>query len=134
MQLTIINLPVTGTKRPAIAVSHTFRPAGFSPLARANSALLLRLAGFELRERVRVHSQAAADALKRGAAKNDLFDRIAGDPLFGIDAQTIARMADPAAYTGLARQQTERFLIEEIDPVLEREREHISAEAGEVRV
>jgi hypothetical protein len=43
-------------------------------------------------------------------------------------------MADPMAYTGLSKQQTERFLIEEIDPLLEREREHIDAEAGEVRV
>ncbi|MGZ7031868.1 MAG: adenylosuccinate lyase [Thermoanaerobaculia bacterium] len=85
-----------------------------------------------LHERVRVHSQAAADALKRGATRNDLFDRIAGDPLFGIDAATIERMADPMAYTGLARQQTERFLIEDIDPLLERE--HINSEVGEVRV
>ena len=87
-----------------------------------------------LHERVRVHSQAAADALKSGAPKNDLFDRLGSDPLFGIDRATIERMADPAAYTGLSRQQTERFLIEEIDPVLEAEREHINAEAGEVRV
>jgi adenylosuccinate lyase len=83
---------------------------------------------------VRVHSQAAADALKRGAIRNDLFDRIAADRLFGMDAATIEGMADPAAYTGLARQQTERFVIEEIDPLLDREREHIHTEAGEVRV
>jgi adenylosuccinate lyase len=87
-----------------------------------------------LHERVRVHSQAAADALKRGAIRNDLFDRIAADRLFGMDAATIEGMADPAAYTGLARQQTERFVIEEIDPLLDREREHIHTEAGEVRV
>ena len=87
-----------------------------------------------LHERVRVHSQAAADALKGGAAKNDLFDRLGSDALFGVDRKTIESMADPAAYTGLSRQQTERFLIEDIDPVLEREREHIDAEAGEVRV
>ena len=87
-----------------------------------------------LHERVRVHSQAAADALKGGAAKNDLFDRLGSDALFGVDRKTIESMAGPAAYTGLSQQQTERFLIEDIDPVLEREREHIDAEAGEVRV
>jgi adenylosuccinate lyase len=87
-----------------------------------------------LHERVRVHSQAAADALKRGASQNDLFDRLASDALFGIDRATMERMADPSRYTGLSRQQTERFLIEDVDPVLEREREHIKAEAGEVRV
>src|SRR5205814_9805011 len=71
-----------------------------------------------LHERVRIHSQAAADAMKGGAATNDLFDRIAGDALFGIDRDSIERMAKPEDYTGLARHQTERFLIEDVDPIL----------------
>jgi len=87
-----------------------------------------------LHERVRIHSQAAADAMKSGGARNDLFDRIAADPLFGIDAAAIETMARPENYTGLSRQQTERFLIEEIDPILEREREQIHDNVGEVRV
>jgi adenylosuccinate lyase len=87
-----------------------------------------------LHERVRIHSQAAADALKGGAAENGLFDRIAADPLFSIDGKAIEKMARPEDYVGLARQQTERFLIEEIDPLLEGHRQQIRAEAGEVRV
>jgi adenylosuccinate lyase len=87
-----------------------------------------------LHERVRVHSQAAANALKAGAADNDLFDRIAGDALFGIDRASIDRLTDPAEFTGLSRQQTERFLVEEVDPILEANRELISSVAGEVRV
>ena len=78
-----------------------------------------------LHERVRIHSQGSAD---------DLLDRIAGDPLFGIDRATIESMARPEAYTGLARQQTERFLIEEVDPILERHRAEIHDQVGEVRV
>ena len=54
-----------------------------------------------LHERVRIHSQAAAGALKAGASGNDLFDRIAGDALFGIDRASIEAMAKPEAYTGL---------------------------------
>jgi adenylosuccinate lyase len=87
-----------------------------------------------LHERVRIHSQAAADALKGGAAENPLFDSIAGDELFAIDRETITKMARAEDYTGLARQQTERFLIEDVDPVLERERAQIHAEAAEVHV
>ena len=87
-----------------------------------------------LHERVRVHSQAAADVLKAGANRNDLFDRIADDTLLGIDRETIERIARPEDYTGLSRQQTERFLIEDVDPILERHREEIHAEVGEVRV
>ena len=87
-----------------------------------------------LHERVRIHSQAAAGALKSGASENDLFDRIAADPLFGIDRASIEQMARPEHYTGLSRQQTERFLIEDVDPILEAERAQIRSEVGEVRV
>ena len=87
-----------------------------------------------LHERVRIHSQAAADAMKSGAATNDLFDRIAADSLFGIDRAAIDKLARPENYTGLSMQQTERFLIEDVDPILDRERSEIRAEAGEVRV
>src|SRR4029077_8306357 len=81
-----------------------------------------------LHERVRIHSQAAADALKSGANENDLFGRIASDDLFGIDRASIEAMARPDGYTGLARQQTERFLIEDVDPILEAERAQIGLE------
>jgi adenylosuccinate lyase len=87
-----------------------------------------------LHERVRIHSQAAADSLKSGSSDNDLFERIAADPLFGIDRASIEKMARPENYTGLSRQQTERFLIEDVDPILEAERSHIGTEIGEVRV
>ena len=87
-----------------------------------------------LHERVRVHSQAAADAMKSGQSQNDLFDRIADDALFSIDRDTIASMARAENYTGLSKQQTERFLIEDVDPILEQQRAEIRAEVGEVRV
>ena len=87
-----------------------------------------------LHERVRVHSQAAADAMKAGSNQNDLFDRIAGDALFGIDRATIENLARPEDYTGLSKQQTERFLVEDVDPVLEKHRAEIHDRAGEVRV
>jgi adenylosuccinate lyase len=87
-----------------------------------------------LHERVRIHSHAAAEAMKNGSATNDLFDRIAGDALFGLDRASIDAVATPESFTGLARQQTERFLIEEVDPILESERASIRDEVGEVRV
>jgi adenylosuccinate lyase len=87
-----------------------------------------------LHERIRIHAKAAADALKGGAAQNDLFDRIAGDALFGIDRTSLDRLSRPEDYTGLSRSQTERFLIEDVDPILAAEREQIRDEVGEVRV
>ena len=78
-----------------------------------------------LHERVRIHSQAAANG-------DDLLNRIASDRLFGIDRKTMDAMAKPENYTGLARQQTERFVAEEIDPIIQ-EHEVVRGPA-EVRV
>ena len=86
-----------------------------------------------IHERFRIHAKGAADAIKSGAA-NDLFDRIAADTLFGIDRGSIELMARPEDYTGLAQQQTERFLREDVDPILDAERTLIRDEVGEVRV
>ena len=87
-----------------------------------------------LHERFRVHAKGAADALKAGAAQNDLFDRISADELFGIDRAAIERMSRPADYAGLSRQQTERFLAEDVDPVLAVERRDVSTDRAELRV
>jgi adenylosuccinate lyase len=78
-----------------------------------------------LHERVRIHSHAAANG-------DDLLKRIASDPLFGIDRKTMDAMANPNNYIGLSRQQTERFLIEEIDPILSAN--VITSGTAEVRV
>ena len=88
----------------------------------------------QLHERVRVHSHEAAARLRAGAADNDLFDRIAGDPHFGVDRETIAGKVRPEDFTGLSASQVERFLTEQIDPILERERDLVSSEVGELRV
>ena len=87
-----------------------------------------------LHERVRVHALAAADALKGGAAKNDLFERLADDPLVPLDRSEIDRLARPEDFVGLAPLQVDRFLAWDIDPVLEEEKHLISSEVGEVRV
>lgn len=87
-----------------------------------------------LHERVRIHARAAAEKLKSGSADNDLFERIAGDSLFGIEREAIDRMTRPEAFTGLSSAQVERFLVDEIDPILNREREVLTTAVGEVRV
>ena len=80
-----------------------------------------------LHERVRIHSHAADSG-------DDLLDRIAGDRLFGIDRKTMEEMARPENYTGLARQQTERFLTEDVDPILASHGSEIMTGKSEVRV
>ena len=72
--------------------------------------------------------------LKGGASRNDLFDRIAGDPLFSIDRTTIDDLARPEAFIGLSLRQTERFIAEDVDPLLDRHRDLIDQTVSEVRV
>lgn len=72
----------------------------------------------ELHECIRRHSHAAGANLKQGAARNDLLERLAGDPLFeGID---IAAVADQSNLTGRAPQQVDEFIAQVVDPIRSR--------------
>ena len=73
----------------------------------------------ELHERIRVHSMAAAKRVKEDGADNDLLERIAADPAFMTDLETLKKLMDPARFTGRAPQQTEEFLNDYVRPFLE---------------
>ncbi|MHB0971167.1 MAG: adenylosuccinate lyase [Thermoanaerobaculia bacterium] len=88
----------------------------------------------QLHERVRVHSQASADALKGGAVVNDLFDRIANDSLFAMSHADVETLVRPEEFVGLSPLQVDQFLASHVDPILARERDLVSAEVGEVRI
>lgn len=74
----------------------------------------------ELHEAIRTHSMEAGKVVKVDGGENDLLDRIAADPAFGIDREALAALANPANYTGRAATQVEEFLAAEVDPVLAR--------------
>lgn len=74
----------------------------------------------ELHEHVRVHSMAASKAIKEEGGENDLLERIAGDPIFGVTLEELKGIVDPHKYVGRAPRQTEIFLKETVQPVLER--------------
>jgi adenylosuccinate lyase len=72
----------------------------------------------EAHEAIRRHSHAVTAALKEGAAKNDLLERLGRDPLFArVD---LGRVLDPAAFVGRAPQQVDEFLAEQVQPVRRR--------------
>ena len=72
----------------------------------------------ELHERLRVHSHAAAARVKLEGGQNDLIDRIASDPVFGISREEILAHMDPAGYTGRAPSQVTEFLQQIGEPLL----------------
>lgn len=74
----------------------------------------------ELHERIRVHSIEAGRRVKQGDGKNDLLERIAGDPVFGVTLEELENMLEPIRYVGRAPEQTEEFLNEQVNPVINR--------------
>ncbi len=68
-----------------------------------------------LHERIRQHSQAAAEQVKQHGKPNDLLERLAADEAFaGLD---LAALADPAQFVGRAPEQVDEFLAEVIEPI-----------------
>ncbi len=77
----------------------------------------------EMHEIIKVHSVAAGNKVKMEGGDNDLLERLAADPAvpFSLDELT-AMVADFRAFAGRAPQQTEEFLDEYVEPVLDRYR------------
>lgn len=73
----------------------------------------------ELHERIREHSMAAGAVVKQEGKENDLVDRIAADPAFGMAKEEIEALLEPKNFVGRAPQQTEEFLSEVIQPILD---------------
>jgi adenylosuccinate lyase len=69
-------------------------------------------------ERIRGHSLAAAQAMKDGAERNDMLDRLAADPSSGLSSDDLRAVSDPARYVGRAPRQVDEFLREVVDPIL----------------
>jgi adenylosuccinate lyase len=71
-----------------------------------------------LHERIRQHSLAASENLKKEQTKNDLMDRLAADSAFAnIDLKSLS---EPKAFIGRAAEQVDEFLTEVIAPIRQR--------------
>lgn len=77
----------------------------------------------ELHEKIRVHSMAAGKVVKEEGKPNDLLERIAADPAFGMNMEQLQSIMKPENFVGRAPQQTEEFVNEVINPILEENKE-----------
>lgn len=73
-----------------------------------------------LHERIRQLSIEAGRAVKELGLSNDLVERIAAEPMFGLTREEIEAHLDPEAYIGRCPEQVTEFLTEHVTPVLER--------------
>ena len=87
-----------------------------------------------LHERIRIHSVAAGKVVKEEGGQNDLVDRIAGDPMFGLTKEEILAHMDPAAYIGRCPAQVEEFDRDVVEPIRRRYQAVLSDEQPELTV
>ena len=72
----------------------------------------------ELHELIREHSIAAGKRVKEEGLDNDLIERIASDPRFGLSRDEIVTNLDPKNYAGRSERQVEEFIRDVVDPML----------------
>lgn len=86
-----------------------------------------------LHEAIRVHSMEAARTVKEMGLENDLIDRIANDPLFGMSKAEIMEILKPENFIGRADRQVEEFLNEVIEPILAKNAD-VKEVSAEIRI
>lgn len=69
-------------------------------------------------EVIRRHSVAAAAAMKDGAPRNDMLDRLARDAEYGVPLDDLLETLDARRFVGRASEQVTEFLREIVDPLL----------------
>lgn len=88
----------------------------------------------ELHERIRQHSMAAGMVVKSEGKKNDLLERIAADPAFGLTIEELNSIMDAKNFVGRAPQQTEEFITQVVNPMLEENKALIVVKAEDIRI
>ena len=90
----------------------------FPYMATENVMMAATAAGADrqtVHECIRRHSHAVTAALKSGAGRNDLLDRLRADPLLaGVDFD---RVLEEGYFVGRAPQQVDEFLAEVVAPI-----------------
>ena len=80
----------------------------------------------QLHERIRQHSQAAAEQVKVHGRPNDLLQRLGADAAFG--STDLAAILDPVRFIGRAPDQVTEFVGRVVEPVRERYAASLSSE------
>ena len=73
----------------------------------------------ELHERIRELSREAGKNVKVEGKDNNLLELIAADPAFNLTLEDLQKSMDPSRYTGRAKEQTEAFIANVVQPVLD---------------
>ena len=87
-----------------------------------------------LHERIRLHSIEAGKQVKDLGRDNDLIDRIASDPAFGLSRDEILAHMEPSRYIGRCPEQVTEFLRDHVQPVLSKYQDALAGEGTQLSV
>ncbi len=88
----------------------------------------------KLHEKIRRHAQTAAEQMKRSGQKNDLMERLIKDKEFPLKSEEIQRILDVRQYTGRSIVLAQRFIQQEVNPVLKKYRSLLDKKRVELKV
>lgn len=74
----------------------------------------------EIHEIIRVHSMEASKKVKEEGKENDLLERILNDHSLKLDKSKLMEVLDPKNFIGFAPIQTQEFIENEVNPILEK--------------
>lgn len=83
----------------------------------------------EIHEVIRVHSMEASRKVKEEGKENDLIERILNDDSLKLDKSKLKEVLDPKNFIGFAPIQTEEFISNEVQPILDQNKDLIGLEA-----
>ncbi len=83
----------------------------------------------EIHEIIRIHSMEASKKVKIEGKENDLIERIMNDNSLKMEKSKIMEVLDPKNFIGFAPIQTEEFIKNEAQPILEKYSSEIGLEA-----
>jgi adenylosuccinate lyase len=69
-------------------------------------------------EVIRRHSVASARAMKDAGGRNDMLERLAGDPDYGVAITDLREALDPHRFIGRSAAQVDEFLEDVVEPLL----------------
>ncbi|WP_370897741.1 adenylosuccinate lyase [Chryseobacterium gossypii] len=83
----------------------------------------------EIHEVIRVHSMEASKQVKVEGKENDLIERILNDDSLKLDKSKLKEVLDPKNFIGFAPIQTEEFIKNEVQPIIDANKDLIGLEA-----
>jgi len=88
----------------------------------------------ELHEEIRQLSMKAGSVVKNEGKPNDLLERIAADPKFGMTMDELIKLRDPKLYIGRCPEQVDAFLTECVRPLIEAHKDDLAVSEVELKV